>query len=407
MRGPGRLRCTATPAAQLGLACHRAALLPAAVPVPPRQPHGLTRRQFVRSATGGLGLLLATGTVRGLATACSGFQVRSTPNVLVLIQLSGGNDGLNTVIPLQDENYRRLRPTLALAPAQTLRLDEHHGLHPACAGLHELYQRGKITLLPHVSAAPTAGGHFAAGELWARGQVRPDDDTGWLGRWLDQGQSNAAWSEDPSAIYFGQHLPPALRSRQPHRLAQIDPADACAPRSNRLRSNSPHGSPDGLFGRSLDRVVDLLRQHPGTRLHCLTLGGFDTHRNQAQQHAKLLRTLSEGLSAYQQNLESHGLADRVLTMVWSEFGRQPAENAVRGTDHGTTGPVVLLGNRANAGIVGQTMTASPEPSAATDFRQIYATLLEDWLASPAHAVLDRQWAKLPLVRNDPAYLPMP
>lgn len=361
----------------------------------------------MRSATGGLGLLLATGTVRGLVTACSGFPIRPTPNVLVSIQLAGGNDGLNTVVPLLDESYRRLRPTLALAPAQTLRLDDHHGLHPACAGLHELYQRGKIALLPQVSAAPTAGGHFAAGELWARGQVEPEDDTGWLGRWFDQRQLNHAWPDDPAAIFFGNYLPPALRSRHTHKLMQIDLTDGSAPRPNSLRGNAPRRFREGLFGRSLGRLVDLMRQHPGTQLHCLTLGGFDTHRDQARQHARLLHTLSEGLNAYQQELESHGLADRVLTMLWSEFGRQPAENAFRGTDHGTTGPVVLLGNRANAGIVGQTMTAPPEPSAATDFRRIYATLLEDWLACPADAVLDRQWAKLPLVRNTAAYLPMP
>jgi uncharacterized protein (DUF1501 family) len=127
------------------------------------------------------------------------------------------------------------------------------------------------------------------------------------------------------------------------------------------------------------------------------LGGFDTHRDQAAQHAKLLHTLSESLSTYQQDLESHGLAERVITMVWSEFGRQPAENNFRGTDHGTTGPVLLLGSRVNGGIVTDAMTAKPQPPAATDFRRIYATLLEDWFAGPADAVLDRTWAKLPLV----------
>lgn len=351
--------------------------------------------------------MLTPGLTRGLFTTNSHRSAPPSSNVLVLIQLTGGNDGLNTVIPLQDAAYHRLRPTLAIAPEDTLRLDGKHGLHPACAGLHRLYQHGKITLLPQVSATQTAVGHFAAGEIWASGQIQSESDTGWLGRWLDQRQVAGRCTDDPAAVFFGHHLPPALRARDPHKVVKIHAGEVMANRPDRLYQHPRNRYPSGLFDRSLGMIVYLMRDHPATQIYCLTLGGFDTHRDQATQHAKLLHALSESLGTFQQDLESHGLADRVMTMFWSEFGRQPAENDFRGTDHGTTGPVLLLGSRVNGGILGDAMTATPEPSAATDFRRIYATLLEDWLACPADAVLDRTWDKLPLVRNDAAYLPMP
>lgn len=151
-------------------------------------------------------------------------------------------------------------------------------------------------------------------------------------------------------------------------------------------------------------IVNLMRVTPATQIYCLTLGGFNMHRAQAAQHVKRFIPCQ---NSAQQNLESHGLPDRVMTMAWSEFGHQPVENVVRGTDHGTTGPVLLLGSRVKGGIMGGAMTATPESSAATDFWRIYATLLGTGIAGPADAVLDRTWDKLPLVRNGAAYLPMP
>lgn len=179
-------------------------------------------------------------------------------------------------------------------------------------------------------------------------------------------------------------LAPTIRRRSSS--STICPGIAC-PRPAHIRAN-PHRRRPGTparpaaptpaqplpfrFDRSLGMIVNLMRVTPATQIYCLTLGGFNMHRAQAAQHVKRFIPCQ---NSAQQNLESHGLPDRVMTMAWSEFGHQPVENVVRGTDHGTTGPVLLLGSRVKGGIMGGAMTATPESSAATDFWRIYATLL--------------------------------
>lgn len=354
----------------------------------------------MRTAAGGLGLLLTPAWARGLASTATPRRERPH-NTVVLIQLVGGNDGLNTVIPLQDKSYRMLRPTLAIAPEQTLPLDRLHGLHPSCIGLHDLFQNDRLALLPMVGTGQPVSGHFAAEEHVARGQCKPCDDSGWVGRWLDYRAADQASTAEPAAIYIGTHLPAELRSRQSHPIMAMAPADILF-----RDDGSARGSDSGLFGRSLRMLVDLM-ERDAPSICCLTLGGFDTHRNQSATHARLLRILSDGLGEFQCALESRQLADQVLTMVWSEFGRHPRENGEGGTDHGTAGTVLLVGTRVNGGIVGPPMRAEPTADDVADFRQVYATLLEDWMGCPAANVLDHPWSKLSLLRPAAGYLPMP
>jgi len=348
-------------------------------------PSVTTRREFISWSGKALGLLtlsqLAARPLDLLAQTPS--VMDPSRRVLVLIQLIGGNDGLNTLIPLDDDNYHRLRPTLGIADSQILPLTEHCGFHPSCRAMRDLCLAGKMTVVQNVGYAQPSRSHFRSSEIWAvGGRQRESAHTGWLDRYLDlMPLDDRDHAMPPMAAFLTEEPPYCIRHA------------AEATRSYPLLRRS-----EG-FAASLQRVARHIGSDSSTQIYVLSLGGFDTHSHQAHDHANLLRTLSTGLQSFQQALGARGLEQQVLTMTVSEFGRSAAENEARGTDHGTAAPMFIMGPKLQGPVIGTPpgldIARHQDLVHSTDFRQVYAAVLEDWLGCTAENVLETNVEKLP------------
>lgn len=402
-----------------------------------------TRREFLRYASRGAGLL-------AFCRFAPSFLVESTlaatppaekdRTILVVVQLAGGNDGLNTVVPFEDADYYRLRPTLGLPTGTVLKLNDTLGLHPACAELHRLFSDGELSIVQNVGYPNPNRSHFRSTEIWETasdaGEVSAD---GWLGRFMDNACSGAPGKADPCGVHLTNDLPQSFTSEHEHPTFGLssDVRVRGGEESRRLleqmvsAGDDDHGNegflkhtmmdalvterrvqrviegyrpsatyPASAFARSLRNVAALISAGLSTRVYFVSLSGFDTHSNQLNQHANLLRTLSEGLSAFQRDLKARQLDRQVLTMTFSEFGRRPSENDSHGTDHGTAAPLFVMGAQVRGGLAGTSpslkVARNEDLTFSTDFRQVYATVLDKWMGCPSAAVLGENYSPLNL-----------
>ncbi|HWA84923.1 MAG TPA: DUF1501 domain-containing protein [Opitutus sp.] len=409
-----------------------------------------TRREFLRLSGRGIGLL-------AFSRFAPSFLVNSTRaaapapekdrTILVLVQLAGGNDGLNTLVPFEDGNYYRLRPSLAIAKSQVLRLTDMAGLHPACGALRGLLNDGRLAIIQNVGYPNPNRSHFRSTEIWET--ASPSNEflpTGWVGRFFDNTCCGVpADAHDPVGLHVTEGMPQSFLGAGEHPTFGLSPY-ARSHRENeenrRLLESFAHGSanrapsanetflehtlmdalvteqkvqtvlagyhpapesnyPQSLFSNSLRDIAALIAARLPTRVYFTSLSGFDTHGNQASQHTRLLGELSDGLAAFQRDLAAHHLDDQVLTMTFSEFGRRPSENVSHGTDHGTAAPLFVMGSRVRAGVHGTAPSLNLAPNQdltfSTDFRRVYATMLDRWLACDSRAVLQDSFAPLDFV----------
>jgi uncharacterized protein (DUF1501 family) len=404
-----------------------------------------TRREFLRTGSRGIGLLAFSQFAPSFlveSVAADAPTAERDRTILVLVQLAGGNDGLNTVVPRADPNYRRLRPTLALGGDDVLPIDDATGLHRACAPLQALLKEGRLGIVQNVGYPNPNRSHFRSTEIWETASASTETlPTGWLGRYFDNACAGLP-AGTPRGVNISNEVPQAFLSATAHPTFSLLPNQRGG-RENRasldllesmLRpgGHDDHGHegnagylrhtmmdalvterrfqqvlgaykpsadyPGNPFAASLRNVAALIASGNATRVYYVSLGGFDTHTNQPNTHANLLKTLSEGLAAFQRDLEGKKLGDQVLTMTFSEFGRRPSENESRGTDHGTAAPLFVLGSRVKAGLHGRAPDLAVERNAdlafSTDFRAVYATVLQRWLGADAKAVLGTDHAPL-------------
>lgn len=401
-----------------------------------------TRRQFLQRAPALLALgALAPRVLLRAAESAPGRDGR----ILVVIQLSGGNDGLNTVIPYRHEVYRASRPTLAIPAADVLRVNDELGLHPSLRGFAELLEQGRLAIVQGVGYPQPNRSHFESMDIWhtcQRKEQRHRD--GWLGRYLEQRPQREA-AEVP-ALHLGEEPQPlalaarslrvpSVRSLDQFRLEALDAErrNALTELANRPRQGNEDllsfvqssttsaltvadrltrmmdalpptsGSPPSELARKLGQAARLIASGLGTSIYYVALDGFDTHAEQGAAHAALLRQLGDAVSRFLADLTAHGQQDRVLVMCFSEFGRRVAENASAGTDHGAAAPMFLAGTAVRAGLIG------PHPNLAdldegdlkhhTDFRQVYACVLEQWLGCDSEPILGGRYAPVPALRN--------
>jgi len=421
-----------------------------------------TRRKFLRTVIlGGAIAPTVPSFVNRTFAALDGVAAASfTPvtgkddTILVVMQLAGGNDGLNTVIPLADDAYFKARPGLAIPADKVRRLDDYCGLHPSMENLGALLGEGQASIVQGVGYPNPNRSHFRATEIWhTASDADKNDAYGWLGRYCDA----ACAGEDPGAgIAIGDQVPQALRSESGKSIAIGAPQDYQfqdgmdpAPMEPDDDASAPAGgSIDMLFGASdpdvnvadflqrtaLDAVAsssqvqDILRKsrrgadYPATdlgrrlqlvarligggmpsRVYYVSLGGFDTHANQSGAHERQLSVFDQAVGAFCRDMKAQGNFDRVMLLTFSEFGRRVAQNASGGTDHGAAAPLFLFGGALKGGLVGQhpslTNLERGDLVHHTDFRSVYATLLEQWLKTPSAAVLGRDFSKLPIFRG--------
>ena len=416
-----------------------------AAPRGPTRPAGLTRREALQlgvllnlfGATGGVPALLA----RAVGAVHPGGAAGE--RVLVIVQLTGGNDGLNMVVPWADDLYHRARPVLAVPSSAVTRLDDETGLAPPLAALGPCFDEGRLAVLRGVGPPVPDRSHFRSMEIWHSARVDgPPPVDGWLGR-AERALPEGLHGGLPFARLGGRDLPFALvgtRAPPPAPESvedlQLDPlgsgpkaarrrrlelactgpagregeaafvAAACAAafdcgaRLEELGTRRPAGFPSGELGRSLALCAQLIGARLGTRVLYVTQGGYDTHARQKDRHPALLRELADSLAAFDGALAAQGDADRVVTFVFSEFGRRIHENASGGTDHGAGNPVLLLGAPVHGGVHGQAPALDGELDrdvpVSTDFRCAYASLLA-WLGLPPEAALPGSFEPLPLL----------
>lgn len=405
--------------------------------------HPVTRRDFLRHSMGGLGLLAFSGFAPSFLAQTAQAKVAAPEKdrrILVLLQLAGGNDGLNTCIPYADDAYYNLRPELGIRDGR--KLTDTLALHPSCDGLETLWKDGNLSILQNVGYPNPNRSHFRSTEIW---ETATDSDTyghtGWLGRYFDNAcDGQGAAQGGPVALHLGDELPgqflsegthsifgmPAYgkgRKRNEQEMALLENlAQTPLPTSNgdylshvmmdtlvteRRVQNvfdqyKPMTSYSGdALAQSLKKVAALIASGLETRVYFVSQGGYDTHANQAGNHARQLSQLSGALNAFQRDLAKHKLDDQVLTLVFSEFGRRPAQNASQGTDHGTAAPVFLLGSSLQQPVFGGppdlVNLQNDDLRFETDFRSIYATVLADWFESDPTRVLSGNFARLPLL----------
>ena len=392
------------------------------------------RRQFLGlSLTSSAGIAIGSGLPGPWLRALAGEQ-RSSERVLVVIQLSGGNDGLNTVVPYNNELYREARAELGIAATDVLKLSDSLGLHPSLAGASRLLDAGRFSIIQGVGYEAPNRSHFESMDIWHTCQRKSQrGGDGWLGRLIassgPQGQADSfglhlGHEQQPLALAARGVQVPSIASVDQFRLKVVEDGllgampsaasgadaasdddllgflqlstDAALSASSRLDAALKGADDGGEFpatqlGEKLRVVSRLILSGLSTKIYYVTLDGFDTHAQQPAAHAALLRQWSDALEALVKRLERAGEAERVLVMSFSEFGRRVQENASHGTDHGAAAPVFLAGPSLPEGVIGEHPSLSDlddgDLKFHTDFRSVYATLLEKWFAVPSKPIL--------------------
>jgi uncharacterized protein (DUF1501 family) len=383
-----------------------------------------TRRSFL---IGGIQVVGCASLAPSVLARAAHMRAAGDERVLVVIQMSGGNDGLNTVVPFRQDEYYRGRPAISLAKSRLHRLDDDHGLHPSMGKLAEHFDAGELAVLHGVGYPEPDRSHFRSMQIWhtadpktsyGAGAVRPT--SGWLGRLSAQLAGTAAMpalfigsGDLPLSLATESGFTPSVRDARGFRLEVPVPGFE-EHRAELLDAGTKHGANLDLLRRAakstydaaarmqaLDRDAgandypgsDLAKQLAltarliaggfGTRVFGLELGSFDTHAMQVTNQAALLGELSDALAAFGRDLAKKGVADRVVTLVFSEFGRRVSENASRGTDHGAGAPAFVFGTPVRGGLYGTppnlTNLDEGDIPYTTDFRSIYTGLEHSWL----------------------------
>jgi uncharacterized protein (DUF1501 family) len=430
-----------------------------------------TRRAFLQN---GLGLLAAATTVPAfldrtvwaMDKPLAGSRVQKPSGkdgkILVVVQMSGGNDGLNTVIPFGDDAYYRNRPSLGVGKKEAIKLTDHIGLHPNLTPLKKLYDNGQLSVIQGVGYPNPNRSHFRSMDIWQTADPQDELATaGWIGKYFD----NACPGCDPHVgMAIGESVPLAMKGDRVTPLTfekpdsyrykgsdtrnylalnkgDLDPAMADDPAhqpiarpqkkkievvtadaqldflrrtamdaqvsSDRLlkisREFQPAGRyPNGSFGDGLRTVAAMIGGGLDTRVYYVTLGGFDTHAGERGRHDNLMKEFAEGVDAFWTDMLKQENDDRVLMMTFSEFGRRVAQNASGGTDHGTAAPMFVMGPALKSGLIGKhpslTDLDQGDLKHGIDFRSVYATVLQNWLETPSKPILGQQFKTMQLLK---------
>ncbi|MBI4612971.1 MAG: DUF1501 domain-containing protein [Planctomycetes bacterium] len=414
----------------------------------------VSRRRFLATAARGTALVsVGFGFPdlfsRALLAGGEGSSGRDS-RILVVLELAGGNDGLNTVIPYANDLYHAARPGLALGAGKVLRLDDEFGLHPSLEGVKNLWDAGRAAVV-HGAGYPNPNrSHFEAMDIWHTARPLAEPETsgiGWLGRYLDEADfarrvripAVALGSQLPLALSAARTPVPAIDRPESFGLGE-DPGSPLDRESRRKTlqdlltkgsGNSPKTSaaleflrgasrdavlsaeeiqkmaagyasptlyPGTQIGQALRFVAQMMAADLGSRLYYVSYAGFDTHAGQGPAHQRLFEEMGSALDAFFKDMDHHSRADQVLVLSFSEFGRRVRSNGSGGTDHGAAGPMFLFSGKVKPGF------ACRHPDLAdlddgdlrftVDFRSVYASVLEDWLGAPSEAVLGGRFPKV-------------
>lgn len=404
------------------------------------EPIASTRREFLKK-----GLIMA-----GMGASVPAFlntMARKTSaaggdagNILVVVQLAGGNDGLNTVVPIKDNSYYKARPKLAIKPDETLKIRDDLGFHPACAGLKGLFDDGNLAIIQNVGYPNGNRSHFTGTDIYDTASPDGKKHRGWIGRYFDsefkgkmiRAESAIAITREAPMMLMGMRYVP-ISFEEPGELdwkvdrykylkdafkkISISPdialgtprqrpttqgeleflekvsldAQVTSDKIKQVTGAKGAAYPPCRLGRSLQYVSKMIAGDMATRIFHVQHGGFDTHAGQPARHQQLLKELSDSLKAFVDDMKQQKMLDRVLVMTFSEFGRRVEENGSAGTDHGAAAPMFVMGGKIKAGVHG----ANPDlvrldrgdVPFKTDFRGVYADVVQNWLHGNAAEII--------------------
>jgi uncharacterized protein (DUF1501 family) len=353
--------------------------------------------------------------------------------VLVVCQFSGGNDGLNTVIPYANKAYYTWRPTIGIPEEQVLKLNEQIGLHPSFVGLQKLYKDGKVAIIQNVGYPNPNRSHFRSMDIWQ--SASPDDAMryGWIGRHFDHMMELGALNpvvalglstEKPLALAGNKASIPCFASLVDLKTMVGDPdaermlrdiqgtdsipshgvikeanntaLDAMSILNTQLQSYAPkqdYGTHS--FGQGFKQLAQIIATSPNTRVLYFANGGFDTHAKQQPTQEALFAGFDKAITAFQAEMESLGKADKVIVLTFSEFGRRVGENGSGGTDHGTAAPMFIVGKSVKGGLHGPIPDLNDLDNGdlrfKIDFREVYAATLDTWMGGDSEIVLGQKF----------------
>ncbi|MGI8896705.1 MAG: DUF1501 domain-containing protein [Casimicrobiaceae bacterium] len=385
----------------------------------------MDRRAFLKSSAA----IAASGVEAsvGFAAAPPGADYR---RLLILVELKGGNDGLNTLVPYSDAAYYALRPKIGIGRDHVMQLSDHAGLHPALAPLVDLWKERRLAVLQGVGYPNPNLSHFRSIEIWETAsrsnEYLPD---GWLTRAFAAQPPPRAFAADGVIVGSSELGPlagggtravalvdteqflrrarlanalPEARNKAVAHTLQIEAHIAQAASQLATRNAFQTQFPSGNFGNAIRTACQVIANPAGVAAVRLTLAGFDTHVNQPGTHARLLAELANGVKALRSALEELGKWNDTLVLTYAEFGRRPRENLSNGTDHGTASAHFALGGRVAGGFYGSApdltrLTVDGNPPSALDFRSMYATILEHWWNVDSRETLGGRFAPVPFL----------
>lgn len=406
----------------------------------------ISRRQLL-AGLGAAGCVSLSGQIPGLwrrAMLDAAESARSDDRILVLVQLAGGNDGLNTLVPFTNDVYYRGRPAVAIAKDQVLKLNDRCGLHPAMGEFRRLYDEGRLAIVEGVGYPQPDRSHFRSMDIWQSAMPSATDfRDGWIGRALDRAfQQDPTASESlalgtdrtPLSLLSQTRAVPAIVDFQQYRTTGATLAKAptrrpleklaagasgtseldflrrglvgaleTADRLGRLgdRNSSTETFPATGMGRKLQTISQLIAADFPARVYFVSLDGFDTHAQQLTGHQALLAELSDAVGAFAKELDAHRRSDQVVLLTFSEFGRRVAENGSLGTDHGAASVLFALTPPGHGGFHGKPPSFDNLDDGdlihTVDFRSVYATVLDRWLGIPSREILAGEFVPVPFL----------
>ena len=401
----------------------------------------ISRRDFLKTSVAMVPAVAVMPAVFRRAVAASLLESPSAAGgerTLIVVQMAGGNDPLNTLVPYADGRYYDLRPNLAIPEGDVLPLNNEVGFHPSLAKLKTFWDQGMLAIVEEVGYPSPSFSHFSSMDIWQSADPEAKLKDGWLGRYFDtldstQGviQGLAASGRLAPELLSSTVPVPIVRNIAEYRL-QGDPRfpDAAEGRAETLLNLYAASPPQAPYSMLLDTTLEAaqrsslalqqadqdytqMAEYPesglanalrllaeaivgdlGLKVGHVTIGGFDTHANQLRDQPPLLEMVSEAIYAFYEDMRDHGKNQDVVIMTWTEFGRRARSNGSDGTDHGAAGQLFVLGTPVQGGFYGERpdigRLVDDNLRFTTDFRSVYATVLERWLGAPAEAVLGNQ-----------------
>jgi uncharacterized protein (DUF1501 family) len=389
------------------------------------------RRQFLQGLAG-LGLSAALPLANQALAA-------DNKRILVVVELTGANDGFNTLVPYADDAYYRLRPKIGIRPNKLRKIDDQYGFNPGMAGFERLFKEGQMAVVHGCGYDNPSYSHFTSAAYWHTGVPNGGEPYGWLGRLADaidpQLTPNFLVNIDERqslAVRAAKHVPvvfddpdrfgrkglyqsrPLIDTDMGNGAASgnasqqflEDVAQSARQASAQVRAawrNYKTPVDYGILPMDLPKVAAMINAQLPTRIYqtAYRRNAFDTHVHQAEQHQRLLTYVSDGVSGFMQDMKRIGRDKDVTVMVYSEFGRRAAENTSLGTDHGTANQVYLVGQALKGGHYGQApsltnLNAEGNVQHTTDFRRVYATLMSSWMGADSQALLNGKFEALPV-----------